>query len=372
MKTQTQRPQRRTAATTAAVTVAVSSLILAGCSNSSDGSAEGGSVNYELSGTEGTLTGEGASSQQKAIEQFGVAYSSAVPGATLSYNASGSGSGQTQFLANQVDFAGSDSPLDEEQAAEATNRCEGNDAWHLPLFIGPVAVAFNLDGVDDLNLSVDTIAKIFNGDIRNWNDEAIAADNEGVDLPDQPIDVLYRSEESGTSDNFQKFLNTATDGLWETEGKTFPTEVGSGAQGSSGVSDQVKATNGSITYVESGFATANDLGIANIDFGSGPTELNAETVNNALGDVSFSGEGNDLVVDSEALFATNEEDAYPLVLTTYEIVCSAGYDEETAARVKDFMYTVLDSQDEEYEESGYIPLSGEFKEKLETAIGELE
>ncbi|HIW90229.1 MAG TPA: phosphate ABC transporter substrate-binding protein PstS [Candidatus Corynebacterium avicola] len=370
---QTQRPQRRTAATTAAVTVAVSSLILAGCSNSEGGDGETtGEGNYELSNTEGELTGEGASSQQKAIEQFGVAYSSAVPGATLSYNATGSGSGQTQFIADQVDFAGSDSALDEEQAPQAAERCGGNDAWHLPLVVGPVAVAYNLEGVDDLNLSVETVAKIFKGDIKNWNDEAIAAENEGVDLPDQPIDVLYRSEESGTSDNFQKFLNVATDGEWEGEGKTFPTDVGSGAQGSSGVADQVAQTNGSITYVESGFATASDLGIANIDFGAGPTELSSETVNKALDSVEFSGEGNDLVVDSEALFGTEEEGAYPLALTTYEIVCSAGYDEETAGRVKDFMYTVLDSQDEEYEESGYIPLSGEFKEKLETAIGELE
>lgn len=365
--------QRRRTATVAAATVAAGSLILAGCSNSNsgDGGADAES-SYDLTNTEGELRGEGASSQQKAIEQFSVAYSSAVPGATLSYNATGSGSGQTQFIADQVDFAGSDSPLDEEQAAQAAKRCGDNDAWHLPLVVGPVAVAYNLEGVGDLNLSVETVAKIFKGEIKNWNDEAIAAENEGVDLPDKPIDVLYRSEESGTSDNFQSFLKTATDGLWEDEGKTFPTNVGSGAQGSSGVADQVKETDGAITYVESGFANANDLGIANLDFGAGPTELSSETVNKALENVEFSGEGNDLVVDSESMFASEEEGAYPLALTTYEIVCSAGYDEDTAGRVKDLMHTILDNQNDQLEESGYIPLSGSFKEKLETAIDELE
>lgn len=366
---------RRRTATVALATVTAGSLVLAGCSNpGSDGgdSDATGESSYDLSDTQGELRGEGASSQQKAMEQFGVAYSSAVPGATLAYNATGSGAGQTQFIANQVDFAGSDSALDEEQAAAAAERCDGNDAWHLPMAIGPVAVAFNLDGVDDLNLSVETVARIFNGEIRTWNDEAIAAENEGVDLPDQPIDVLYRAEESGTSDNFQSFLSTATDGLWEDEGKTFPTGVGSGAQGSSGVADQVAATDGSITYVESGFATANGLGIANIDFGAGPTELNAETVNAALGAAEFSGEGNDLVVDSEALFAQQEEGAYPLALTTYEIVCSAGYDEDTAARVRDFLYTVLDNQDDQLEEAGYVPLSGSFKEQLESAVDALQ
>ncbi|MDN6325649.1 MAG: phosphate ABC transporter substrate-binding protein PstS, partial [Corynebacterium sp.] len=238
---------RRRTLTAAAATVAAGSLVLTGCSNSNSGDGDGASTDssYELSDTQGELRGEGASSQQKAMEQFGVAYSSAVPGAVLAYNATGSGAGQKQFIADQVDFGGSDSALDEEQAAAAAERCEDNPAWHLPMVVGPVAVAFHLDGVDDLNLSVETVAKIFKGDIRNWNDEAIAAENEGVDLPDMPIDVLYRAEESGTSDNFQSFLKTATDGLWENEGKTFPTRVGSGAQGSSGVADQVKATNGS-------------------------------------------------------------------------------------------------------------------------------
>nr|WP_156980448.1 phosphate ABC transporter substrate-binding protein PstS [Corynebacterium terpenotabidum] len=362
----------RSAATVSALAaLTAGSLLLTSCSNSSDGSGSSANSAFDLSGTTGELRGEGASSQQKAMELFGVAYQSAVPGATLAYNATGSGAGQKQFIAGQVDFGGSDSALSGDQVADAAERCGGNDAWHLPMVVGPVAVAFRIDGVDALNLSVDTLAKIFKGEITTWNDPTIAAENDGVDLPDLPISVLYRAEESGTSDNFQKFLNVATDGYWDTEGKTFPTKVGAGAQGSSGVADQVKATDGAITYVESGYATAAGLGVAALDFGAGPVALSTESVNTALSAATFTGTGNDLVVDSEALFASQEPGAYPLALTTYQIVCSAGYDEETADRVKDFLYTILDNQNDDLESAGYVPLSGSFRDRLVTAVDAL-
>lgn len=361
----------RRGGTLAAVTasVAAGSLLLTSCSNSDNGGSGAESTStFDLTNTTGELRGEGASSQQKAMELFGVAYQSAVPGASLAYNATGSGAGQKQFIAGQVDFGGSDSPLKDDQVADAAKRCGGNEAWHLPMVVGPVAVAFKIDGVDSVNLSVNTVAKIFKGEIKNWNDPAIAAENEGASLPDLPISVLYRAEESGTSDNFQKFLKAATDGYWDTDGKTFPTKVGSGAQGSSGVADQVKATNGAITYVESGYATAAGLGVASLDFGAGPVKLSTESVNKALSNVAFKGKGNDLIVDSDALFSSKEAGSYPLVLTTYEIVCSAGYDAETSGRVKDFLHTMLDNQSADLEEAGYVPLSGSFRDKLVTAV----
>ncbi|WP_459612644.1 phosphate ABC transporter substrate-binding protein PstS [Corynebacterium urogenitale] len=347
------------------------SLALTACSNADNSSSngEGGSEsNYEMTDATGELAGEGASSQQNAMENvFGPAFSAS--GSSLAYNSTGSGAGQTQFVAGQVAFAGSDSPLKDEQIEDAKKRCEGNDAWHLPMVIGPVAIAYNLDGVDELNLSTETIAKIFKGDIKKWNDQAIAAENEGVELPDQDISVVYRSDESGTSDNFQKFLKASAGDIWEDEGKAFPTATGSGANGSTGVADQVAATPGAITYVESGFAKERDeLGTAKIDFGAGPVELSKDTVNAALSAAKFEGEGHDLVVDSEALYSEKGEGQYPLVLTTYEIVCSAGYDENTAGLVKNFLYTILDNQNEDLENAGYIPVDGDFKAKLEEAV----
>lgn len=359
-----------------AATIVAGSLILTACSSADKGSGSGseGASNDKMQEATGELRGEGASSQQNAMDNvFGPAFSAS--GATLAYNATGSGAGQTQFVSGQVDFAGSDSPLKEDQVAAAAERCGGNDAWHLPMVIGPVAIAYKLDGVDqELNLSSMTIAKIFKGEIKNWNDEAIKAENEGVELPDTPISVVYRSDESGTSDNFQKFLNKSTDGFWTEEGKSFPTAVGAGANKSTGVADQVAATDGAITYVESGFAKERegDMKIAKVDFGHGPVELNAETVNKALSEVEFSGEGNDLIVDSDALYASDAEGAYPLVLTTYEIVCSAGYDENVGKLVKNLMYTMLDNQNEDLEGQGYIPVDGEFKDKLTAAVDALK
>ncbi|WP_151530224.1 MULTISPECIES: phosphate ABC transporter substrate-binding protein PstS [Corynebacterium] len=351
--------------------VASSSLVLAACSETGNSSSEGAESPDNLSGASGQLVAEGASSQQKAMDLFGIKFNEST-GNNLSYTATGSGSGQKQFIAGQVAFGGSDSPLDEEQVAAAAKRCEGNDAWHLPMVIGPVAVAYNLDGVDGLNLSVENVAKIFKGEITKWNDEAIAAENEGVDLPDSEIEVVYRSEESGTSDNFQKFLKAAVPDLWDTTGKSFPSTTGAGANGSTGVVGQVSATPGAITYVEAGFATEAGLGVANIDFGHGPVELNNETVGKALDNLEYAGEGHDMVVDANKLFSMDVEGAYPVVLTTYEIVCSAGYDENTAGLVKDFLKVVLANQDQDLEAQGYIPVSGEFKKKLEDAVDALQ
>lgn len=348
---------------------AISALALAACSEtgSTTGTTEGSATDAAaiegLSGTSGQLVAEGASSQQKAMDYFNVKYQAAVSGASLAYNPTGSGSGQEQFLNNQVRFAGSDSPLKDDQVTKATERCGGAEAWHLPMVIGPVAIAYNLDGVDGLNLSTDALAKIFKGEITKWNDPAIAAENDGATLPDEDIKVVYRSDESGTSDNFQKFLKAAAPGVWETEGKAFPNSTGSGANGSSGVANEVAAISGSITYVESGFATEQGLNIANIDFGAGPVELNAESVNTALDGLEFKTEGNDMVVDANKLFAQHGAGSYPLILTTYEIVCSdytnAGDPEGTADQVKDFLTVALNSQDSELEQLGFIPVAAD-------------
>lgn len=353
--------------------VAASSVALVACSDSADDSANGGEAaaelpgGYSLSGATGGLVAEGASSQQNAMDYFGAMYQEATGGdAYLEYNPTGSGSGRTNFVAGQVVFAGSDSPLEEDQVEAAAERCGGNDAWHLPFVIGPVAIAYNLEGVEEsINLSTETLGKIFAGDITKWNDDAIASENEGVELPDTDISVVYRSDESGTSDNFQKFLSAST-GDWEGEGTNFPTAVGEGANGSSGVATQVQQINGGITYVEHSHAADSGLGIANIDFGNGPTELNEESVGAALEAMEFTTEGNDMVVDSDALFASDA--GYPLILTTYEIVCSGGYSEDEANLVKDFLMTALAYQDEGLSEAGHIPVTGGHYDRLVEAV----
>ncbi|RNE49826.1 phosphate ABC transporter substrate-binding protein PstS [Corynebacterium alimapuense] len=348
---------------------AIGSTALVACSDSDSDDTEAAATSIEgLTGTTGQLVAEGSSAQQNAMDYFNVMYQQAVSGASLAYTASGSGSGRTNFIGSQVDFGGSDSALADEQVEPAAERCGGNEAWHLPLVIGPVAVAYNLEGVDELNLSTGTVARIFNGEITKWNDDAIAAENEGVELPDLDISVVYRSDESGTTDNFQRFLKASSPDIWETVGQQFPAAVGEGANGSNGVATQTTAITGGITYVEAGFADQQGLGVANIDFGSGPVELNDESVDIALENLEFLTEGHNMVMDTDSMFAMNEEGAYPLALATYEIVCSAGYDEETSNMVKDFLTVALNSQDEGLAELGYVPVTGAHHDRLVAAV----
>ena len=354
--------------------LAIGGLTLGACNsdNNVDDAAEKAS-DLKLSGTTGQLTAEGSSAQQKAMDVFSNAYSSAVQGAQFSYTPSGSGAGQKQFIAGQVDFGGSDSPMDDQQREDAKAQHCGSDVWQLPMVVGPVAVAYNLEGADKVALTPETIAKIFKGEITKWNDDAIKASNDGVDLPDTPIKVIYRSDESGTSDNFQKFLKAATPENWDTTGKAFPSVAGAGANGSSGVTKEVQATNGAITYVEAGFAKEAGVHMAAIDFGEGAVELNDDTVGKALEKMEFKGEGNNMVVDANALFSMKEKDAYPLFLTTYELVCSKYKDKEVGDRVRDFLTVALEAgQNDTLSSQGYIPVKGDYKDKLKKAVDEIQ
>ncbi len=333
----------------------------AGGDTSATGPAECGGKNE--------VTAEGSTAQQNAIALFNQAWGRACPGKNLSYNPTGSGAGVTQFIAGNVDFAGSDSPLSDDQTGPAARRCGGNPAWHLPMVFGPVAIAYNVEGVETLTVNADLLAKMFQGQITTWNDPAIAALNSGVTLPDQPIIAIYRSDSSGTTDNFQNYLSAAAPQTWtKGAGKEFQGGSGEGAQKSSGVVQAVQATPGSIGYVEKGFADQAKLPMALIDSGSGPVALTDESAKTAIDGAEFAGEGNDLVLDLNSLYASNEPDSYPVVLATYEVVCSKGYPSDTATAVKSFLKTAATQGQEGLSAAGYIPLPDTFKERLVTSI----
>ncbi|MFT4088310.1 MAG: phosphate ABC transporter substrate-binding protein PstS [Gordonia sp. (in: high G+C Gram-positive bacteria)] len=322
---------------------------------------------------QGSITGEGSTAQQKAMTEFAkVLTDNDGPG--LDYTGSGSGAGVKKFISGDVDFAGSDSPLKGDEVAQAKQRCGGNDAWHLPLVAGPVAVAFNVDGVEKLTLNAETLALIFDSKITKWDDEKIKALNPGVTLPSTAIVPVHRSDSSGTTDNFTKFLHTAAPEQWKYEpSKEWAGQGGSAAAKSTGVGDTVKKTPGAVTYVEWGFATENDLGIAAIDFGAGSTALTAQTAAKALDSAKFVTPGSkDLVVDSKALYGMKEAGAYPLVMTTYEIVCSTGYsDESISDSLKKAFTIILDKGQEPIEKLGYVPLPDGFKTSLRGTVDAL-
>lgn len=341
-----------------------------GSSSATSGSAASGSSSASADcGGKNSVTAEGSTAQQNAIAVFNQVWGQKCPGKNLSYNPTGSGAGREQFIAKQVDFAGSDSALKDPQTQQAADRCGGNPAWHLPLVFGPIAMAYNLEGVDGLVLNGDVLAKIFQGQISTWNDPAIAGLNSGKTLPDTKITPIFRSDSSGTTDNFQKYLKAAAPQSWTKDtGSEFQGGAGEGAQKSAGVVQAVQATPGSIGYVEKGFAEQAGLPFAQIDSGAGAVELNDDSAAKAINAAKFAAEGNDLVLDLNSIYGTKEGGAYPLVLATYEIVCSKGYDPDTAAAVKSFLTVAANDGQGGLSAAGYVPLPDQFKERLVTSI----
>jgi phosphate transport system substrate-binding protein len=361
--------------TTLSVT-AIAALTLAACG--SDNNASTPSTTASGTGTatasadcggKNALTAEGSTAQQNAIAEFNKVWGQVCSGKNLSYNPTGSGAGRDQFIAKQVDFAGSDSALATEQIQKAADRCGGNPAWNLPLVFGPVALAYNLEGIDKLVVNGEVLAKIFTGEIKKWNDPAIAALNSGATLPDVDVKPIYRSDSSGTTDNFQKYLGAAAPQAWtKGAGSEFQGGAGEGAQKSAGIAQAVQATPGAIGYVEKGFATQAGLPYAQIDSGAGAVELTDDAAKKAIDAAKFAAEGNDLALDLNSLYGTKEAGAYPLVLATYEIVCSKGYDADTAAAVKSFLTVSANQGQASLSAAGYIPLPDAFKERLSKSV----
>lgn len=357
--------------------LAAGALLMSACGSddntTSSGAGGGAKEPAGDCGGEESLKASGSSAQANAMTRFINAYEKDCPGYTLDYTSSGSGAGVSEFLGGQTDFGGSDSPLSAEKGEvdRAKERCGGSEAWNLPAVFGPIAMTYNLEGVDGLVLDGPTLGKIFNGAVNTWDAPEIAALNGGMALPAGPINVIFRSDESGTTDNFQNYLDAASDGAWgKGSGKSFAGGVGEGAKGNEGTSAAVATTPGSITYNEWSFAKAENLSIAKIITSAGPeaVELNTETAGKAIDGVKFKGEGNDLVLDTASFYMPSEPDSYPIMLAAYEIVCSQYPDADVATAVKAFMHSALGNGQTGLEDNGYIPIPEAFKSRLTEAV----
>jgi phosphate transport system substrate-binding protein len=289
----------------------------------------------------------------------------------LNYTPNGSGAGIREFNGNQTDFGGSDSPLNTDEATAAQHRCGGSPAWNLPVVFGPIAVTFNISTVTSLTLDGPTLAKIFNGAITTWNDPAIQALNTGFTLPGEPIHVVFRNDESGTTDNFQKYLDAAANGAWgKGSGKTFKGGVGEGAKGNDGTSAAIKATEGSVTYNEWSFAEAQHLNMAKIVSSASPdaVAISTDSVGKTISGATVKGQGNDLVLDTTSFYKPAQPGSYPVVLATYEIVCSKYPDAQVGTAVKAFLQSTIGPGQNGLADNGYIPIPDAFKSRLSTAV----
>jgi len=319
------------------------------------------------------LKASGSTAQANAMTRFVTAFEQVCPGQTLQYTANGSGAGISEFKGRQTDFGGSDVPLNPKkgETEAAQKRCGGSPAWNLPMVFGPIVITYNVKGVSSLNLDGRTAAKIFNGGIGTWDDPVIKALNPNTTLPSTPIHVVFRSDQSGTTDNFQQYLNTASDGAWgKGAGKTFKGGIGEGAKGNDGTSAAVRSTDGSITYNEWSFAQAQKLDMAKIvtTAGQDPISVSTESVGKTIAEATVKGQGNDLVLDTSSFYKPNKPGAYPIVLATYEIVCSKYPDAHTGSAVRAFLQAALGPGQIGLDKSGYVPIPDAFKPKLATAV----
>jgi phosphate transport system substrate-binding protein len=347
-----------------------STLALAACGAANEGgSTTSGSAGESQEQLSGTLNGAGASSQQAAMQGWTAGYNALQPDVTVNYDPVGSGGGREQFLSGGVAFAGSDAALTDEELATAQERCGTDGVFELPDYISAIAVVYNLPGVEDLKLSPETVAKIFTGQITTWDDAAIAADNEGVDLPSTAISPVHRADDSGTTKNFTDYLSQAAPSVWtEKPDGEWPLSGGEAANQTSGMISAVQAGEGAIGYADE--SQAGDLGVAQIGVGDGfvaPSPEAAAAVVESSELVSGRGEYDFAYKINRTTTSTDE---YPIVLVSYHIGCVSNDDAAQADLLKSFLGYVIseDGQKAAADAAGSAPLSDSLREQAQTAI----
>ena len=354
-----------------AVIAVTAAIALSSCATN-----EGGAAPSESASTlSGNLVGAGASSQDAAQQSWIAGFQTANPDVTIDYDPSGSGAGRETFLEGASDFAGSDRAFkDEELAAGGFKKCAANSSIvELPLYISPIAVIFNVEGVDSLDLDAATVAGIFAGTITNWNDPAIAATNPDATLPDLAITPVHRSDDSGTTENFTEYLGAAAADVWTWEADgVWPFEGGEAAQGTSGLVDAVSNGNGTIGYADA--SRAGDLGTVSIKVGDEFVAYSPEAAA-AIVDASPFAEGRaegDLAIEIDR--TSEEAGVYPIVLVSYLIACGQYEDPANVDLVKGYLSYIAspEGQDAAAADAGSAPISDSLREKITAAIDSIQ
>jgi phosphate transport system substrate-binding protein len=345
-------------------------LTLAACgSDNATGDAPAGSGSAAPESTlSGTLNGGGSSAQEKAQQAWVAGFQTANPDVTVNYTTTDSGAGRKGFLDSSLDYAGSDSALNDEELASAGDRCYGGAGIDLPVYVSPIAVAFNIDGVSELNLSADVVAKIFAGGITAWDDAAITALNPDAKLSG-PITVVHRSDDSGTSKNFQDYLSKTAPDVWTYEvSNTWPVAVGQGANGTSGVVQTIQSATGTIGYADA--SAVGDLGKASLGVGS---EFVAPTADAAAKTVDVSPRDDaradgDIVIKVDR--TTTESGAYPAILVSYLVLCNTYDSQDKVDLIKGYATyaTSADGQSSAATAAGSAPISDALRTDVVASI----
>jgi len=343
--------------TAAGVSVVALALTLGACSSSSSSSTTGGSSASSSSSSSssgssslsGTLNGSGSTFQLTFQQEAIAAFKSVQPNMTVNYGGGGSGKGRTDLAAGTVNFAGSDSPIPTKEASGFT----GKTILYFPVIIGPITMAYNLSGVSNLKLSPATIAGIFSGKIKTWNDAAIKADNSGVSLPSTPITLAVRSDSSGTTANFTQFLVDAVPSAWTLGSSStvkWPTSARA-ASGNPGVAQVVKSTPGAIGYVDYATAKASGLSFASVKNKDGSFV--------APSPASATAAATSVTPKADLTFAAvwqGGANAYPITYQSWDLVNAKQPTANDAAMLKAYLGYLLGDGQKLLEQIGLAPL----------------
>jgi phosphate transport system substrate-binding protein len=364
--------RRRRQVTTAGL--AVCAVALAACSSSSSSSSSssastGGSSSAPAAASSnaslsGTLNGSG-STFQTVFQQSAIAAFKAVDsGITVNYGSGGSGKGRTDLASGVVNFAGSDSPI---PAAEQSN-FTGKTVLYFPVIIGPITLSYNLSGVSNLKLDPTVVAKIFQGQIKTWNDPAIAADNPGTTLPSTPVTLAVRADSSGTTQNFTLFLKDAVPSVWTLGSSStikWPSTAHAGT-GNAGVAQIVKSTSGAIGYVDYATAKASSLTFASVKNQSGdyvapsPTSASAAAAGvTAAANLTFA-----------AAWASGAS-AYPITYQSWDLVYAKQPNANDAALLKAYLGYLLGAGQQLLGSLGYAPLPSSLDQMAQAQLSQI-
>ncbi|MTV26580.1 phosphate ABC transporter substrate-binding protein PstS [Nitriliruptoraceae bacterium ZYF776] len=307
------------------------------------------------------LLGSGASFPNPIYQTWIGEFLEVEPGVQIQYESIGSSGGREQFIGELVQFAGTDAAMGDEEVAEALEArgCEADEVLHIPTVFGGVVIAYNIDGVDGLTLDGETIAGIFSGEIDNINDPAIAALNEGVDLPDAPLTPAVRADGSGTTSIFTTYL--------EDESESWASEYGSGSEvdwfdgvvsgeQNDGVAAAIAAQPGGIGYLSLEYAVAAGLDFADV------VNADGNAITPSTDSVSAAADGIELPEDLRFDILGVSGEGYPIAGATWLLAWTCGYDQADADAIQAFITWALEEGDDQAAELGYAPLSDSAQE----------
>ena len=313
-----------------------------------------------------TLNGAGATFPYPMYSKWFSEYHKLHPDAEINYQSIGSGGGIRQVLAGTVDFGASDGPMSDEQLAQSKVKI-----LHVPTVLGAVVPAYNVPGVNgELKFTPEALAGIFLGKITSWNDNALTSANPGVNLPNQPIIVIHRSDGSGTTFIFTDYLSKVSPEWQSQVGKNTSVKwpVGLGGKGNEGVAGMIRQMQGAIGYIELIYAVQNKIPYGTVKNSSGAfVKASLDSVTAAAASVK------NMPADFRVSITNAPgKDAYPISSFTWLLIPVKSKDAAKGKIISDFLNWMVDDGQKMTADLTYAPLPASVASKVKTEIKQVQ